>query len=88
MKTEKHSAAGKAQDPGKKGWFSARNAVMGTTSAAIDSARRNEMISEAAYYRAQRRGFGWGYELDDWLGAQSQIDAELTVEQLHAMYGK
>ena len=77
MKTEKHSAAGKAQDLGRKGRSAARNAVMGTTSAAIDSARRNEMISEAAYYRAQRRGFGWGYELDDWLGAEAEIDGIL-----------
>ena len=32
-----------------------------------------EMVSEAAYYRAERRGFAEGYELDDWLEAEAEI---------------
>jgi hypothetical protein len=32
------------------------------------------MISEAAYYMAQHRGFGPGHEVEDWLLAESQID--------------
>jgi hypothetical protein len=31
------------------------------------------MIAEAAYCRAQRRGFAPGHELDDWLAAEKQI---------------
>ncbi len=31
------------------------------------------MIAEAAYYRAQRRGFAPGHELEDWLEAEAQI---------------
>lgn len=41
--------------------------------------RRHTMIAEAAYFRALRRGFAPGHELDDWLAAEAQIDAELIV---------
>lgn len=36
---------------------------------------REEMIAEVAYYRAERRGFEPGYELEDWLAAEQEIDA-------------
>jgi hypothetical protein len=32
------------------------------------------MIAEAAYFRAERRGFVVGGELDDWLAAEAEID--------------
>ena len=32
-----------------------------------------QQIAEAAYYRAQQRGFSPGYELEDWLAAEAQI---------------
>lgn len=35
---------------------------------------RRRRIAEAAYYRAQRRGFIGGYEEDDWLEAEREID--------------
>ena len=35
------------------------------------------MIAEAAYYRAEKRGFAPGFELDDWRAAEAQI---LAVE--------
>lgn len=31
------------------------------------------MIEEAAYFRAEKRGFGPGHELDDWFHAEAQI---------------
>ena len=39
-----------------------------------DEQRRR--IAEAAYYRAERRGFVSGSEDDDWLQAEQEIDAE------------
>jgi hypothetical protein len=36
-------------------------------------APRQSMIAEAAYYRAQRRGFAPGHELDDWLEAEAEL---------------
>jgi hypothetical protein len=32
-----------------------------------------QQIAEAAYYRAQQRGFSPGYEIEDWLAAEEQI---------------
>jgi len=39
----------------------------------IDPARRHAVIAEAAYYRAERRGFAPGRELDDWLQAEAEV---------------
>jgi hypothetical protein len=40
-----------------------------------DGADRDSLksIAEAAYYRAERRGFAPGNEVDDWLAAEADI---------------
>jgi hypothetical protein len=43
------------------------------------SESREARIAEAAYWRAERRGFTAGYELDDWLEAEREIDRELAA---------
>jgi hypothetical protein len=35
---------------------------------------REARIAEAAYWRAERRGFAPGHELDDWLDAEREVD--------------
>jgi len=32
-----------------------------------------EMVAVNAYYRAEKRGFGPGHEMDDWLEAEQEI---------------
>jgi Protein of unknown function (DUF2934) len=44
---------------------------------------REKWIAEAAYYRAEKRGFSPGYALEDWLAAEALIDFEIA-EQLRA----
>jgi hypothetical protein len=44
---------------------------------------RHEMIARDAYYRAQRRGFAPGHELDDWLAAEHDIDALCGLIEPH-----
>jgi hypothetical protein len=39
---------------------------------------RNEMVSRAAYFRAERRGFSGGSALQDWLEAEVEIDQLLS----------
>jgi hypothetical protein len=39
---------------------------------------RRQMVSEAAYFLSQKRGFIAGYELNDWLQAERQIDSQLS----------
>jgi|HigsolmetaAR202D_1030399.scaffolds.fasta_scaffold00204_18 hypothetical protein len=43
--------------------------------AAIADERLHAAIAEAAYYRAEKRGFEPGHELDDWLAAEMEIAA-------------
>lgn len=40
------------------------------------SSSREDRIAEAAYWRAERRGFQSGQEIDDWLAAEKEIDGE------------
>ena len=40
----------------------------------IDRDLRHRMISEAAYHRHVERGYADGYDLDDWLDAETAID--------------
>jgi hypothetical protein len=37
------------------------------------------MIAEGAYLRAERRGFAPGYEAEDWLAAEAEVDALLEA---------
>lgn len=46
--------------------------------AALAGEDRYRMIAEAAYYRAEQRGFEPGSELDDWLAAEIEVDALLA----------
>jgi hypothetical protein len=48
-----------------------------TGSVFIEPERRHALICEAAYYRAERRGFCPGQELDDWLAAESDVERTL-----------
>ena len=41
---------------------------------AVDPDLRHRMISEAAYHRHVERGYSDGYELDDWLQAETDVD--------------
>lgn len=35
------------------------------------------MVAEAAYYRAERRGFLPGWEMEDWLSAEAEVLTQL-----------
>ena len=39
-----------------------------------DAKERHHRISEAAYYRAQRRNFAPGRELEDWFEAEKEVE--------------
>lgn len=54
----------------------------------IADAARQRLISEAAYYRAQKRNFASGRELDDWLAAEAEVaqsflERQPTAADLH-----
>lgn len=45
-----------------------------SASSAISPDERERMIAEAAYFRAQQRGFAGGDPLEDWLSAEAEVD--------------
>lgn len=47
-----------------------------------DAARQR--IAEAAYYRAEKRGFAPGRELDDWFAAEAEITTGCSLQQTAA----
>jgi hypothetical protein len=46
----------------------------------ISEEMRRGMIAQAAYLRAERRGFKEGDEVEDWLAAEAEVDALLKAE--------
>jgi hypothetical protein len=49
--------------------------VVSNVIARLSPDERRGLIAEAAYLRAERRGFANGSETDDWLAAEAEIDA-------------
>ena len=47
----------------------------GKTNISVDE--RRLMIAEDAYYRAERRSFAPGHEVEDWLAAEQNIERRL-----------
>jgi hypothetical protein len=45
----------------------------------ITTSDREAMIATAAYYRAERRHFSPGSELEDWIAAEAEIDTLLML---------
>jgi len=46
---------------------------------------RRQLIAQAAFRRAQQRGFGTGKELEDWLAAEVEVDYELSLRYLRTV---
>jgi hypothetical protein len=55
----------------------------GATTPTLDGATRvteaelRRLIQQAAYYKAEARGFAPGYELQDWIEAEAEVRREL-----------
>lgn len=45
--------------------------------------QRSQMIAEAAYFYAEKRGFFGGDPMDDWLAAEAEIDSMLEMPMHH-----
>jgi hypothetical protein len=53
-------------------------AVAATPGQTVTPEERWRMVAEAAYLRAEKRGFSGGNPTDDWLAAEAEIDAVLA----------
>lgn len=54
-----------------------KKAVAKKKEVSVSPEQRYHMISTAAYYLAERRGFAVGYEAQDWISAEAEVDAKL-----------
>lgn len=45
----------------------------------LSDERRHSLISQAAYFRAEARGFAPDGDLEDWLDAEAEIDERLAA---------
>ena len=55
---------------------------MMTASTSIDPDIRRQLVAAEAYFRAERRGFAAGSELDDWVAAEVAVDMRLQQTQV------
>jgi len=51
--------------------------VVTTARAEASAEEIRQLIEEAAYYRAEQRGFAPGHELDDWVAAEAEVRRRL-----------
>lgn len=65
----------------------ANPSIVTRSSAFIEPREREAMIAEAAYFRSAHRGFEPGHEVDDWLAAESEIEAALARGDFPATCG-
>jgi hypothetical protein len=54
------------------------SAAAGATGTEVTSEEKHQLVAEAAYFRAERRNFSPGCELEDWLGAEAEIEMRLS----------
>jgi len=50
-----------------------------TTMENISASEREQLIAEAAYYRAERRGFQGGDPVQDWIEAEAEVERTLST---------
>lgn len=51
------------------------------SSPTVSSEERWRMVAEAAYLRAEKRGFTGGNPTDDWLAAEAEVDKLLAAKK-------
>ena len=57
---------------------SKKKTVAKATTGGVSAEQRWMMIAEAAYLKAEKRGFASGHELEDWTAAEIEIDKLLS----------
>lgn len=76
--TDKAKAAKTTKAPAKRTTKS--NKTRKTTSPEVTPEQRHQLIAEAAYLRAEARGFGGEDPISDWLAAEQEIDGRLAEQ--------
>jgi len=77
VKTVKPRAKKTAASERPDGPGMAAEAASAATSS-IDPEVRRQMVAAEAYFRAERRGFAAGQEVEDWIAAESVVDSRFN----------
>ena len=80
MDNQKTGMASGAEKGGNKPDKTHLEATASTPSSytGVTTEERHQLIAEAAYFRAEQRSFAPGYELEDWLNAEAEIEIKLN----------
>ena len=70
-----------ATEPGAKASKIEAPIADSVTGTEITPEARWKMIAEAAYYHAEHRGFAAGDSAEEWIAAESEIDAKLAKKR-------
>ena len=70
---------GSSPRPARKSTTKKSRSVAAKLDSNLNSQKRHALIAEAAYLRAERRGFTPGHEVEDWVAAEAEIDLALTA---------
>jgi hypothetical protein len=79
-KTTKRKAAAELSNGAAMAVLESAPSLM-TASNGIDPDTRRQLVAAEAYFRAERRGFAAGSELDDWVAAEVAVDTRLQQTQ-------
>ncbi|MBE0620137.1 MAG: DUF2934 domain-containing protein [Burkholderiales bacterium] len=76
-KTKAGAKAAVASKPATRAPAVRAKAKKGTAEAqpspALNAQERQRLIEQAAYFRAERRGFAPGFEMQDWIEAEAEV---------------
>jgi hypothetical protein len=72
----KRSMVASEEDTTKSQNIGDKSTTASTKQSMDDNIDRHHMISTAAYYRAEQRGFDGVREMQDWLEAEEEIDVK------------
>ncbi|HZP92826.1 MAG TPA: DUF2934 domain-containing protein [Burkholderiales bacterium] len=72
-----HAHTNAAEKSHSKTAATSQQASEARATAAAGPKERHHRVAEAAYFRAEHRGFLPGYELQDWLDAEAELDMPL-----------
>jgi hypothetical protein len=79
---QRSTAPKSAESPAKKTIPRARRTATQKPSAdgvtGLTAQERHALVAQAAYFRAEARGFAAGRELEDWVAAEAEIGAQLA----------
>ncbi len=50
--------------------------MMNNNTQGIGADKLRRMIAERAYFKAEKRGFATGHEIDDWLEAEQELNKQ------------